>query len=618
MLKKLWREVSRSRPADPQARASRDELADVRAELAQGDAASARRLVWALPKAHPALPAAACALGDFHHARDEHDRAQECYFRALRSDPLCHDARIGLGLDYYACGDLEEASVQVRTALLLKPGDPECLIQDGVIHLRWGNLEYAAQRLEEGLAVAPDNPHGWNNLGVLRQRCGDLRAALSCFQRAVAIRPSYATAHGNLGLALREFERLDEARAHLERAVALRPDGADGYLNLGTLLQDLGDLAGAVRAYERALELQPHHPEALLGLGVVEQRRGELEHARALVTDALSASPGYAAARTALGEIQLSRGEFAAGWTNYESRLDTPQAPRLALAVPEWRGDRLPGGTLLVYWEQGLGDVILFASCLSEVLAKVGRLLLNVPDPLAPLFARSFPGAEIVTGARDSAGEWLRGRGEIHACAPIGSLMRLFRTDRSSFPRRAGYLSADPARVDAWRERLAALGPGRKLGISWRGGLFRTGRAQRSLPLSAFGALLRVPETTWVSVQYGDCSADLAALAQAGGPRLCHWPEAIKEFEELAGLLSALDGVVTVCNTTAHLAGALGLPGFVLAPRGASWRYQTGEAALPWYPSLRVLRQREEGEWTAVIAEAERAIRSGEPGGIAP
>jgi tetratricopeptide (TPR) repeat protein len=616
MLKTLWRELSRSRP-ESEPRGAEQVVARVRADLAHGDAAAAGRVVRELPGAHPALPAAACALGDFHHAHGEQRLAQEWYFLALRANPLFHDARVGLALSYYEAGDLEEALIQARTGLLARPDDAECLIQEGLIHLRWGNLEQAMQRLEQGLAIAPDHAHGWNNLGVVRQQCGDLKSALSCFQRAVAIRPAYATAHGNLGLALREFERLEEARAHLERAVELRPDSADGHLNLGTLYLDFDDLAAAARAYGRAIELAPRHAEALLGLGVVAQRCGDLERARVLVEEALAANPSYAAARTSLGEIQLSRGEFTPGWTNYESRLDTPQAPRLALPVPEWRGDDLREGTLLVYWEQGLGDVILFASCLSEVLPKVGRLALNVPDPLASLFARSLPGAAIVTGARDPAGAWLAELGPIDACVAIGSLMRLLRPHRSSFPRHAGYLRADAARIEAWRGRLAALGPGPKLGISWRGGLFRTGRVQRSLTLTALATLLRIPETTWISVQYGDCSADLTALERAGDPQPHHWPEGIADFEELAGLLVALDGVITVCNTTAHLAGALGVPALVLAPRGASWRYQTGGAGLPWYPSVKVLCQQSEGDWTAVIADAERMIRSGQPSVVA-
>jgi hypothetical protein len=191
--------------------------------------------------------------------------------------------------------------------------------------------------------------------------------------------------------------------------------------------------------------------------------------------------------------------------------------------------------------------------------------------------------------------------------------MRLFRPDRSSFPRRAAYLKADATRVEAWRGRLGALDDNRKLGVSWRGGLARTGRAQRSLPLPALGGLFRAPGTTWVSIQYGDCSAELEELQRSGGPSLHHWPAAVTDFEELAALLMALDAVVTVCNTTAHLAGALGVPGLVLAPRGASWRYQTTETCLPWYPSLRVLRQGDEGDWTAVLAQAARELPAAAP-----
>ena len=142
----------------------------------------------------------------------------------------------------------------------------------------------------------------------------------------------------------------------------------------------------------------------------------------------------------------------------------------------------------------------------------------------------------------------------------------------------------------------------------------RTGRLQRSLALRRVRALLAIEGTRWVSLQYGDCAADLRELERATGRALDHWPESIADFDELAALMVALDGVVTVCNTTAHLAGALGA-GLVLAPRAVSWRYQLEGATLPWYPSLTVLRQRDAGDWTAVLDEAAAAIRAGAPGG---
>ena len=314
--------------------------------------------------------------------------------------------------------------------------------------------------------------------------------------------------------------------------------------------------------------------------------------------------------RTSLGELELLLGEFSAGWAHYESRLDTAGTPRLGFPWPDWRGSIAPTDTVLVYWEQGLGDVILFASCVPDALGRVGRLIVDVPEPLQSLFAGSFPAAHIVSGrARPDAG-WLSGVGRIDACAAIGSLMSMFRSERAQFPPHTGYLRAQPARVAAWRERLRGLGTGPKLGVAWRGGLMRTGRLQRSISLEAMQRLFAIEDTSWVSLQYGDCKTDLENLARDTGISLNHWPEANKDFDDLAALLVALDGVVTVCNTIAHLAGALGVPALVIAPRAVSWRYQASGAKLPWYPSLTVLRQPALGEWEPVIAEAEAALRA--------
>jgi tetratricopeptide (TPR) repeat protein len=613
MLKKLWHEFSRSRRrAEPQAA---DRPADaIHGAIERGDADEAARVLSGLRSTDREFPRAATRVGDLLLARGERARALDHYFLALRANPLFRDARMGLSLGYYEAGDLDESTLQLRNVLQLRPDDPEALIQQGVIHLRWGNLEYAEQSLEAGLAVGPHHAQGWNNLGIVRQRRGAAAAALACFQRAVAIKADFATAHANLGLALREAERLDEARAHLERAAELRPESADAHVNLGTLLVDLGDMAGAGRSYRRALELDPRHAEATHALGLVAFRALDIAGARSRFVEALALRPGDAAARTSLGELELALGEFATGWENYESRLDTSGAPRLALPWREWDGAPAPEETLLVYWEQGLGDVILFASCLQDAAARVGRLVVDVPDALQPLFARSFPSVRVIAGRNRPGGDWLAGCEPIHACAAIGSLMRHFRAGRALFPAHSGYLTPDPARVEAWRRRLDALGPGRKLGLSWRGGLMRTGRLQRSLAPAAFARLLAIEGTRWVSLQYGDCTADLRDLERTTGRAIDHWPESIADFDELAALMAALDGVVTVCNTTAHLAGALGANGLVLAPRAASWRYQLEGATVPWYPSLTVLRQRDTDDWATVLHEAEAAVRAGAPG----
>jgi tetratricopeptide (TPR) repeat protein len=610
MLKRLWRELGRSRSPDVLTSVTEEPLAGIRAALATGDTAAAASATNALPFADPARAMAGCLIGEHLLARGDQTAAIDWFFRALQSQPFHAAARAGLGIAYFERRDLEEAALQLKLARRLRPSDAQSAVYEGVINLEWGNLEFAGAALEEGLALDPSQAHAWNNLGVVHQRLGSLADAARDFRRAAELRPDFATALANLGLALRELERLGEAVGFLERAVALRPESADMHVNLGTVLLDLGDADGAERAYARALDADARHPEALLGLGIVWQRRGELDRAEASLEQALALRPAFPAARTVLGEIELSRGAFATGWANYESRLRAAPGRRLPVAVPEWNGEPMPAGTLLVYWEQGLGDVVLFASCVAEAAARVGRILLDVPTELERLFERSFPGITVLSRLSEAPAKHLPRLGRIDAAIAIGSLMRIFRSDPEAFPRHTGYLVTDSGRVAAWRDRLSALGAGRTIGLSWRGGLARTGRVQRSLELDAFRGLCGVAGVAWVSVQYGEHGAALVTFEQATGIRIHHWPE-IADLDEAAALIRALDGVVTVCNTNAHLAGALGVPVAVLAPVGVSWRYQNAGTTLPWYPSARLFRQRKPGDWSETLADLERALRAG-------
>ncbi len=611
MLKKLWGELGR-RPRTPsRAAPAGDALGEVYAALGRGEFEPAASRLADLDPRDPALAPGACRLGEDRLGRGEEATAIDWFFRALSADPLSARARAGLGAAYLAAGDLEEAMLQLTLARRLRPGDAQSAVRQGQIQLAWGNLDLAAQALEEGLVLDPGQPFGWNDLGILRQRGGQLAEAARCFRRAVALDPAFATAHANFGLALRELERSDEARAALERAVALRPGSADNNVNLGTVLQDLGDSAGAEQCYERARALDGRHPEALLGLGTTCQRRGELAVAESWFVRALAARPGFAAARTALGEIRLARGEFGSGWADYESRLAAGAGHRLPIPLPDWTGEPMRAGTLLVYWEQGLGDIVLFASCVAEAAARVGRLVIEVPPALERLFARSFPEAVLSSRLRENPAAELERVGRVDAAVAVGSLMRIFRSAPGSFPRHRGYLAADHGRVAVWRERLRTLAAARVIALSWRGGLARTGRAQRSLGLEALRPALSVPDIAWVSVQYGAPGAELAELQAATGIRVHHWDEVAGDLDEVAALMTAAGGVLTVCNTNAHLAGALGVPVGVLAPQGVSWRYQATGRTIPWYPSATVFRQTRSGDWQAPIADVERALRAG-------
>ena len=263
-----------------------------------------------------------------------------------------------------------------------------------------------------------------------------------------------------------------------------------------------------------------------------------------------------------------------------------------------------------MYGEQGLGDEIMFASCVPELMARVGRCVIECSPKLEKLFRRSFAPATVYGGPQTAgAPAWLPLAPPIDRQIAMGSLPLHLRRTRAEFPRRSHYLQADPARIAHWKARLGRSGSRLHIGISWRGGTSQTHRDRRSFDLEQLLPLLRLPGMRFISLQYTDCRDELARLESSHGVTVDHWQEAIADYDETAALVSALDGVVSVQTALVHLAGALGRPVWAMVPAVPEWRYLHRGEELPWYASLRVLRQPVAGDWTAVIERATGELR---------
>jgi hypothetical protein len=300
--------------------------------------------------------------------------------------------------------------------------------------------------------------------------------------------------------------------------------------------------------------------------------------------------------------IELKRGNYARGWQDYgvraKSKLNVPRPFRF----PEWRGESPAGKRVLVYGEQGLGDEIMFASCVPDLLREAGPCVLDCAPRLAELFARSFPSARVFgTPQRDPAPAWLGAVGEVDLQIAIGDLPRRYRRRLEDFPAHHGYLCPDPDKVVHYRQRLAALGPGPKIGLSWRGGTRTSRRDLRSIGLAALAPVVERLPAHWVSLQYTPCADEIAAFRERTGVMVHHWQHAIDDYDDTAALVTALDAVVSVCTAVVHLAGALGRPALVVVPVAAEWRYGAAGEAIPWYPTVRLLRQSHAGEWGDVL-----------------
>ncbi|MGE3536952.1 MAG: tetratricopeptide repeat protein [Candidatus Tectimicrobiota bacterium] len=432
-------------------------------------------------------------------------------------------------------------------------------------HMR-GQLSQAERLYRTALRWDPTCPEAHHNLGVVYQGQGHTEAALQCYQEAIRLQPDYAAAHYNAGV-------LWQARGHYEAAVQayqhtlrLQPDFRAAYHNLGVLWQEQGAHQQALAAYEQALRLDPDDVEA--------------QWNRAL--------------------LWLAQGRLAEGWRAYEWRWRGLHSAR-HWPMPRWDGSPLQGQTILVWAEQGLGDEILFASCLPDLLEQAGHCVLECDPRLAPLFTRSFPGATVQGSPRQASPDWLAQVPPADVQLPSGSLPGYLRPGLQAFPGRAGYLRPDALRQAHYQARLAQLGPGLKVGIAWRS---RAHRAESHYTrLQQWRPLCTLSGVHLINLQYDDTTAECVQAQQQWGVSLHTWEDldVFNDLDGLAALMAALDLVIAPETSVAALAGALGTPVWRLTPYGNSWT-ALGTAHSPWFPSMRVYCQPQPGAWDALLA----------------
>ncbi|MBX3501613.1 MAG: tetratricopeptide repeat protein [Alphaproteobacteria bacterium] len=491
------------------------------------------------------------ALGRAKEALASHDRAV-----ALRPGDV--DAIYGQGNALQALGHFAEALARYDSVLALKDDHAEALSSRGNALRGLGRLEEALASHERSIALKPDNADAQYNRGAVLRALGRPEAALRSHDRALALRPGHARAHASRGNALRDLGRLDEALASYERALALLPDHADTWSDRGTALQGLLRLEESLASYERAIALRPGHVDA------------HWNRATAL----------------------LLAGDFARGWREFEWRWRTQTTGRPG----SWLGESsLAGRSILLRSEQGLGDTIQFARFAPDVMALGARVILSVQAPLRRLMASFDPEIEVVATSGTAA----------DLDCPLMSLPLALGTTLDTIPAPPRYLAAEPDLVAAWRARLPSDAR-RRVGLAWSGNPSHRNDRNRSLPLAALAPLLDL-DAHFVSLQKDVPERDAATLARLNLMRV---DDELRDFADTAGLIEALDLVISVDTSVAHLAGALGKPVWILLPFSPDWRWLTGREDSPWYPSARLFRQTTPGDWADVVRRLGAALAS--------
>jgi tetratricopeptide (TPR) repeat protein len=533
-------------------------------------------------------------------------RASEAYAgTALAARPDFAQAYIQRARALRAQGQHRAALEDFTRATGLVPDDAQILTEQAQEHLALDERADAFDCYQLAVAHAPDCAAALLGLIRMLRESGDMRAALEKIRHAAQVAPLNAEIQFESALLHSRCADVPGAIAAYERGLELEPANFAACANLGLMyLNRVGDPHAAQRYFERALALNPSSVEAQANLGLALEEQGRVDAALAHYEKLVAAHPAVNEYRWNRGLVLLANGDYARGWEDYEMRNARGRGTgERAFPFPAWQGEELrPGASLLVFAEQGLGDEIMFASCVPDLLARGINCVIECDMRLAGLFARSFPAATVHGAARDGDRRWLVDYPRIEAQCAIGSLPRLLRRTLAEFPRRAGYLEADPQRVVRWRSRLARDTAGYSVGIAWRGGSASTRGDLRSVPLTELAPLFALPRATFVNLQR-DAGDVLEEITAKYGARVLNFTEALTDVEEMAALLKALDRVITVDNSAAHLAGALGCTTWIMLAHNADWRWLRAHAECPWYPSVRLCRQSKPGDWAGVVIE---------------
>jgi tetratricopeptide (TPR) repeat protein len=554
------------------------------------------------------------AQAHYNHAIVLHElhrlhEAEAAYRHALIGLPAHAEAYNNLGNVLMGLGRVDDADTAYRQALTLKPQYPEALNNLG------GALK-AALRLPEAelacrlaLAIRPDYPEAHLNLGAVLADLKRLPEAEAAYRQAIAHRPDYAEAHYNLGLALSNLERLAEAETAYREAIRCGPAIVQAYNNLGCVLRLLDRLPEAIEAFSQALALRPDLAEAHYNVGTALAQLRQLPEAEAAYRRALALRPDYGDARFGLAVLLLGMGRFEEGWRLYECRYDQPgfvhHKTRSMLSCPQWQGDTLAGKSLLVWQEDGLGDMLQFGRYFALLKAQGAA---HIAFACAPALHRLMVAVDGIDAVLDHDTALARVAASTYDCwTSLLSAPLHLRTTVDTIPR-ALRLAAEPSLVEKWRPILETMPPGRKIGLVWKGNPKHHNDANRSIPtLTTLAPLWSVPGIGFVSLQKGQ-GEDEARNPPAGQP-LLELGSMVNDFADTAAIIEQLDLVICVDTSAAHLAASLGKPCWVMLPeKDIDWRWMHGRSDSPWYPhTLRLFRRAAGEAWPVTVERVRQA-----------
>jgi len=529
------------------------------------------------------------------------EEAVASYGTALHIEPTYIKPHYNRANALIDLGRLDEAVAAYRITTLVSPDYSEAHSNRGSALLALGRYEQALGAFNTALRISPDLAEAHYNRGRVLQELERPEEALAAYDTAIGLMPDHGPAHTNRGNILRDQGRFDDALMSFDIAARQGTGEAQAHCNRGNALQDLGRLDEALAAFDTSIRLRPLDAEAHSNRGTVLKDLGRLDDAVDAFVAAQRLDPDLAAARYNEAFPRLLAGDFALGWPQYEWRwrIGSKRLRPRDFAQPQWSGQPVAGKTILLHAEQGLGDTIQFCRY-APLLAGLGaRVLMEVPKAMINLLS-GLAGVDRLIVAGAPLPDF-----DLHC--PMMSLPGAFGTGLSDIPGEIPYLAADQTASRNWADRLAKDHRPR-IGLVWAGNPTHRNDRNRSVPFAALGNLLRLDHVHWYSLQVGARRDDLAEAPIGAIEDLA---PLLDDFAATAAILSQLDLVITADTAVAHLAGALGRKTWVMLPFAPDWRWLMHRPDSPWYPTLRLVRQIERGDWTGVTSRIAEALRLG-------
>ena len=548
----------------------------------KGDLGTAERLYEEALGLAPDRPSIMNNLAVVYIRREKHWQARQLCERCLDIDPLDREAKVNLGICLVELNAPADALVVFDAVLAREPDDPVMLAHRAAALLRLGRVDDAVAACERAVAIEAHCPQAWNMLGNALLKRNETEQALVSYRRALSAQPDHAESLFNLAATLLREGRADEANTAFQRAIALRPDDAKRRLSYADALRMQHRLSEAAEQYRRALQLHPGDADAAYGLGC----------AHLLLQD------------------------YRAGWEGYEHRIQTKEyrqggfrraaeSIRRFDAQPRWQGPGFAAAEVAIWAEQGIGDEVLSSTLIPELIESGTRFVYELDARLIPAYRRAYPLASFVARTDPPDARVLNADRVIAA----GSLPRLFRSSLADFTRQPrAVIRALPERTAHYRRELGQAGR-IKVALSWHSARDHWWARKKNVPLSVLSPLLQTPAALFVDVQYGNTDEERRAAEAACSVAIRRF-DAVDHFndlEELLAILDACDLVITTSNATAHFAGALGKPTWVLFPGDRPpfhyWAHR-GDYRSAWYPSVEMVTRPELDDWPSLVRYA--------------